>query len=92
MLYYNGFVIIFIKIYTEFPSVDVQEKLIRLGLKVKELREEKGLSQTELAYKIGKDQPSINRLEKGKVNPSIMYLLQICEGLEVSLIELVEIF
>lgn len=92
MLYYNGFVIIFIKIYTEFPSVDVQEKLIRLGLKVKELREEKGLSQTELAYKIGKDQPSINRLEKGKVNPSIIYLLQICEGLEVNLIEIVNIF
>ena len=92
MLYYNGFVIIFFKIYSEFPSVDIQEKLIRLGLKVRELREEKGLSQTELAYKIGKDQPSINRLEKGKVNPSIMYLLQICEGLEVSLIELVEIF
>jgi putative transcriptional regulator len=88
MLYYNGFVIIFIKIYTEFPSVDVQEKLIRLGLKVKELREEKGLSQTELAYKIGKDQPSINRLEKGKVNPSIIYLLQICEGLEISIEEL----
>jgi transcriptional regulator with XRE-family HTH domain len=72
--------------------VDVQEKLIRLGLKVKELREEKGLSQTELAYKIGKDQPSINRLEKGKVNPSIIYLLQICEGLEVNLIEIVNIF
>jgi transcriptional regulator with XRE-family HTH domain len=69
--------------------VDVQEKLIRLGLKVKELREEKGLSQTELAYKIGKDQPSINRLEKGKVNPSIIYLLEISEGLEMSIIELV---
>lgn len=69
--------------------MDVQGKLIELGLKVKELREEKGLSQTELAYKIGKDQPSINRLEKGKVNPSIIYLLEICEGLEMSIIELV---
>lgn len=68
--------------------MDVQGKLIELGLKVKELREEKGLSQTELAYKIGKDQPSINRLEKGKVNPSIIYLLEICEGLEISIIEL----
>ena len=92
MLYYNGFVIIISEIYTEFPGVDVQEKLIRLGLKVKELREEKGLSQTELAYKIGKDQPSINRLEKGKVNPSVIYLLEICEGLEVSLNQMVDIF
>ena len=69
--------------------MDVQGKLIELGLIVKELREEKGLSQTELAYKIGKDQPSINRLEKGKVNPSVIYLLEISEGLEMSIIELV---
>jgi DNA-binding XRE family transcriptional regulator len=89
MLYYNESVIIFLQIYTEFSGVDVQGKLVELGLKVRALREEKGLSQTELAYKIGKDQPSINRLEKGKVNPSIIYLLQICEGLEVSILELV---
>jgi len=68
----------------------VQEKLLQLGLIVKKLREGKGLSQTELAYKIGKDQPSINRLEKGRVNPSIIYLLQICEGLEITIEELVK--
>ena len=63
---------------------------MQLGLIVKKLREGKGLSQTELAYKIGKDQPSINRLEKGRVNPSIIYLLQICEGLEITIEELVK--
>jgi transcriptional regulator with XRE-family HTH domain len=68
--------------------VDVKERLLQLGLIVKKLREEKGLSQTELAYKIGKDQPSINRLEKG--NPSIIYLIQICDGLEISIEELVK--
>ena len=67
-----------------------EERLLQLGLIVKKLREEKGLSQTELAYKIGKDQPSINRLEKGNVNPSIIYLLQICEGLEITIEELVK--
>ena len=90
MLYYNESVIIFYKINAEFSDVDVKERLLQLGLIVKKLREEKGLSQTELAYKIGKDQPSINRLEKGKVNPSIIYLLQICEGLEISIEELVK--
>ena len=70
--------------------MDVKERLLQLGLRVKELREEKGMSQTDLAYKIGKDQPSINRLEKGKVNPSIIYLLQICEGLEISIEKLVK--
>lgn len=70
--------------------MDVKERLLQLGLRVKELREEKGMSQTDLAYKIGKDQPSINRLEKGKVNPSIIYLLQISEGLEISIEKLVK--
>ena len=53
--------------------MDVKERLLQLGLIVKKLREEKALSQTELAYKIGKDQPSINRLEKGNVNPSVNF-------------------
>ena len=68
--------------------MDVQAKLIELGLKVRELREGKGLSQMDLAYKIGKDQPSINRLERGRINPSIIYLLEVCEGLEISIVEL----
>ncbi len=61
-----------------------------LGNKVRQIRIEKGLTQTELANNIGKDQPSINRLEKGRINPSYIYLLEICEGLEVSIQELLE--
>ena len=56
-----------------------------LGEKFKKARLEKGISQTELANKIGKDQPSINRFEKGNINPSYLYLLEICEGLEITL-------
>jgi transcriptional regulator with XRE-family HTH domain len=54
----------------------------------KKIREKKGISQTLLVNKIGKDQPSINRLEKGKINPSYIYLLEICEGLEINITEL----
>jgi len=60
--------------------VDVKEKLLQLGLRVKKLREEKGMSQIDLAYKIGKDQPSINRVEKGKINPSIIYLYKFAKA------------
>jgi transcriptional regulator with XRE-family HTH domain len=69
-----------------------QQELINIGNKVKLARESKNLSQTDLAYKIGKDQPSINRLEKGKINPSYIYLLEICEGLELELHELLNSF
>ena len=72
--------------------MELNDKLIKLGLKVREIRIEKSLSQTDLAFKIGKDQPSINRLEKGKINPSILYLLEIANGLEISVSRLLDDF
>lgn len=68
--------------------MDKNNELIRLGEVVKKLRLEKGYSQTHLANIIGKDQPSVNRLEKGRINPSYIYLLEICEGLEIDINEL----
>lgn len=65
-----------------------EKELKDIGDKVRLARLEKGISQTTLANKIGKDQPSINRLEKGNINPSYIYLLEVCEGLEISLSEL----
>jgi transcriptional regulator with XRE-family HTH domain len=72
--------------------VELNDQLIKLGLKVRELRLSKSLSQTDLAFKIGKDQPSINRLEKGKINPSILYLLEIANGLEIPVSKLLDDF
>lgn len=65
--------------------------LQRLGEQVRRIRLEKGLTQTELANKIGKDHPSINKLENGKVNPSFYFLYEVATGLEVELIELITI-
>jgi transcriptional regulator with XRE-family HTH domain len=67
-----------------------REELIKLGERVKQVRLEKKISQTQLAYQGGKDQPSINRLEKGKINPSYLYLLEICQGLEITLSKLLK--
>ncbi len=72
--------------------MELNENLIKLGLKVRELRVAKSLSQTDLAFKIGKDQPSINRLEKGRINPSILYLLEIANGLDIQISELLDDF
>ena len=65
-----------------------EDKLIEIGNIVREARIRVRLSQTELAHSIGKDQPSINRLEKGKINPSYVYLTEVCEGLNISMEEL----
>lgn len=72
--------------------MEKKNHLLTLGLKVKQARKAKRLTQTELAYRIGKDHPSINRVEKGKINPSYIFLLEICEGLEISLPDLLNFY
>ena len=59
-----------------------------LGERIAILREAQGLSQTQVGTDCDKDRQSINRLEKGNVNPSIFYLYQISKALNVTLSEL----
>jgi transcriptional regulator with XRE-family HTH domain len=70
--------------------MEKRDFLILVGKRIKEEREQKGWSQADLAYRIGKDQPSINRVEKGHSNPTIFYLKEIANGLDVSLQELIK--
>ena len=65
-----------------------RQELIWLGGRVKAERIKIGMSQVEFANRIGKDKQSINRVENGRINPSFTYLLDICNGLEISLSEL----
>lgn len=62
--------------------------LVELGNKIRAIRTTKGMNQTEFANSIGKDQPSVNRLENGKVNAGYLYLPQIAKGLGVDLKDL----
>lgn len=64
--------------------------LKNLGANITRMREEKGLSQSELALRCDKDRQSLNRLEKGKINPSIFYLLEIATELHVELKDLLD--
>lgn len=68
--------------------MDKEQLLVALGQRIKEIRKGKGMSQTQLAHAIGKDQQSIQRLEAGKMNPTYIYLLEICEGLGIEIKEL----
>ena len=71
--------------------MDKEAALIRLGKNVQELRKRKGLTQTQLAHSVGKDQQSIQRLEAGDFNPTYYYLTEIAEGLGVPIEELVKL-
>ena len=62
-------------------------RAIRLAFEIRALREKKGLSQRELAERVGTTQSAIARLEAGKVSPSLPTLDKIATalGAEVSL-------
>lgn len=57
-----------------------------MGERVRLLREEHGLSQRELAQRIGSTQPAIARLEAGGVTPSLGTLEKIAEALDTALV------
>lgn len=65
-----------------------KDYLITLGKRIKALRLEKGISQTELAYRCGFDKSNYNTIESGKRNVTITSLLKISKALEISLIDI----
>lgn len=67
-----------------------KSELKRLGLRIKELRTARGLSQAKLGVLILKDQQSIHKVESGEFNPTYLYLLEISKGLDVTISELLD--
>jgi len=63
-------------------------ELKTLGQRLRMIRTGKGLTLKELGYRIDKDPQSISRVEMGNINPTYAYLLELCEGLEITIGEL----
>jgi len=61
---------------------------LRLGQRIREIRKERGMSQTELAEKAGISLITISRIERGERDPHLTTLLRIARGLDVRLSEL----
>lgn len=68
--------------------------LKKIGQRIKQIREEKGISQDTLGIKMSLDRPksikeydksNVSRLESGKTNPRIFTLYRVAVALEVSL-------
>ena len=58
------------------------------GQRIKELRNQAGLSQEKFALKIGMDRTYYASVEAGKRNISLQNIQKIAEGFELSLSEL----
>jgi transcriptional regulator with XRE-family HTH domain len=70
--------------------LDTSESLVILGQKIRNRREELGLSQEKFAEKCEFDRTYISLLERGKRNISFTNLLRIADGLEISAAELIK--
>ena len=72
-----------------FVEMDKEELKKNIGRRIVELRSDKGWSQSDLARACNKDRQAIEKLENGKVNPTIYSLLEVAIALEVELKTLV---
>ena len=55
-----------------------------VGGRLKEVREDQGLTKTALAQKVGLDPSQITKIENGQSNPSLDALFRICETLNIT--------
>ncbi len=52
-----------------------------IGKRIKRLRKQKGLSQTEVAVDAGLDSSYYSKIERGEVNPSLKKLYKVIKAL-----------
>ncbi|MET0637776.1 MAG: helix-turn-helix transcriptional regulator [Chitinophagaceae bacterium] len=67
-----------------------QELQNKIGKRIVELRTKVGWSQSDLARACNKDRQAIEKIENGKVNPTLYSLWEIASALEVSVSKLTD--
>lgn len=61
----------------------------KIGIKLKVLRSLRGFSQDDIANRLDIDKSYYSKVERGLTNPTLLYLKNLSEVLEVRLDELV---
>lgn len=59
-----------------------------IGMEIRDARIQKGLSQKQLALRIGMKQPDISRIEEGKKNITLFTLIRLCKVLGIEKINM----
>lgn len=71
------------KLKQKKPKGDSLALFSKIGRMIREARVENGLSQKELALRVGINQPDISMIEKGKKNITLQTLARLCKVLEI---------
>jgi len=81
----------FFSLWLTFEFVKNPNSIIRFGLRLRKLREEKNMSQQDLADESELDKKTIQRIETGKLNPTLDTIICLSNGLGIKLAELIEV-
>lgn len=68
-----------------------EELLIAIGNNIRIIREEKNISQAELAARCNYEKSNMSRIESGKTNLTIGTLLNIAESLDTTIVKIITI-
>lgn len=68
-----------------------EELLIAIGNNIRKIREEKNISQAELAARCNYEKSNMSRIESGKTNLTIGTLLNIAESLDTTIVKIITI-
>lgn len=71
--------------------MDNKEFLKKIGLKLKVIRTLKGLSQDDIVNKLDIDKSYYSKVERGLTNPTIIYMKNLSEILDIKLEDLINI-
>ncbi len=71
----------------------MREKVLlkKIGVRIKEIRQQKGLTQQELAAELDYEKSNMSRLESGNIDPRASTLNKVAKALGVTLSELMDI-
>jgi transcriptional regulator with XRE-family HTH domain len=74
----------------KWQQIDKTKIIKKIASNVVAIRKEKGITQSELARLTDKDRQNIHKFEKAQTNPSIEYLIEIANALEINLTEILK--
>ena len=74
----------------EVHNIDKDNSGVRIGQRIKTIREARGMTRAELGMLVGLDQNRIQQYENGRRNPKLPLLKKIAEALGVNIIALME--
>ena len=69
-------------------NIETSAVLLRIGLNIRRLRDQKNISQQDLAAACNFEKSNMSRIESGRTNLTIKTLLKIASALDVDLLRL----